>query len=343
MQKRLLELGGRAELRIVAGDHYSLFDVMADEDHVKWLLAQEPPSPLTRTERRREFSPRFTTFSRDVISDVRVSGELAPLELALERSMARDEMRLTVTAAGGALRAFKVNGLVFTDSPALQGFQRADSVFFRPGWGPEDEQRSVVPWKTSIRCGPVKEALCAPFALVYGTAAGPATAARLKEQAQAFAQDWYDFAKGRAIVKADTETTEQDRKTRNLFLFGAEQENAVHADAARTGKLPFRVRDGRVLIGTESVPLNERGVLYIYPSPLKDAGPSCSLVIASGAAYGRFLPSNHKLDLVPDFLVFADQQDMDGTHTNKPVVAGFFDGQWKYSAATTWWFEDARR
>jgi hypothetical protein len=62
--------------------------------------------------------------------------------------------------------------------------------------------------------------------------------------------------------------------------------------------------------------------------------------VTLGHVAGRGGEEAHRsLDLVPDFLVFETALDNDGTKTNKPVLAGFFDGEWKLDPATTWWYE----
>jgi hypothetical protein len=185
----------------------------------------------------------------------------------------------------------------------------------------------------------VKEATYGPFLVVYGTTGDADAQKRNKAAAEAFAEAWYDFAKGKAQIKADKDVTEEEKKTKNLFLFGEEQENKLHAECAATKKLPFEVKDGKAVIGEKTFELKDRGIMYIFPSPLDGAKSECSVVICAGRLYGKHLPFNHKLDLVPDFLIYTADPDNDGTNTNKPVVAGYFDGKWKLSPDTTWHFD----
>ncbi len=77
--------------------------------------------------------------------------------------------------------------------------------------------------------------------------------------------------------------------------------------------------------------------MYLYPSALAEM--KRAVVICAGVPYGDQIGVNHKLDLIPDFLLYESTFDTDGTSTNKPVCAGFFNGEWKLDEKTTWWFE----
>jgi hypothetical protein len=188
-------------------------------------------------------------------------------------------------------------------------------------------------------CGPVREAICGPFVLVYGTSGSAEANKTNKENAERFAKEWYAFTRSKAILKADKDLSETDKKTKNLFLFGAEDENLLHAAAAP--KLPIKVKAGQVTILEKTLSLEKRGLMYIYPSPFADGADKfagkTSVVICAGLPYGRDIGTNHKLDLVPDFLLYGENSTPDGTGTNQFVCAGFFNGEWKFDPAQTWW------
>jgi len=91
-----------------------------------------------------------------------------------------------------------------------------------------------------------------------------------------------------------------------------------------------------VTIGDKSEPLNGRGILYIYPSAFSNR--QHAVVICAGAPYGEKIGVNHKLDLIPDFLLYEGNAfDTDGTSTNSALCAGFFDADWKLDPKTMWW------
>lgn len=349
MEKRLKEIGCDAKLEVHPGNHWFGFDLMASDEPVKWLLAQtRAKDPKVR--KAKNFLPRYNQTGDFRVNHV--TGALEPFNV--EWTYDKDELvfnrlegalgELFVQHKSGAKIRLPEQAADFSSGVMLAKETGAAKtsllVVNRKEWGGQTKADSWhVDWKNPARCGPVKEATYRPFLVVYGTTGDAASKERVKAAALKFASDWYDFAKGRAQVKADQDLTDEDRKTRNLFLFGEEQENAIHAACAATKKLPLAVKDGKARIGERTIDLKDRGLMYIYPSPLPDAAPECSVVICSGLVYGQHLPFNHKLDLIPDFLVFGGEMDNDATSTNKPIVAGFFDGKWKLNAATTWFFE----
>jgi predicted esterase len=343
MEKRLQEFGCDAKMTVLKGNHWSGLEVMSDEAPLQWLLQQKRNMEPAQA-RLKNYSLSFGK-NRDV-RVLHVTGDPQPFEVAW--GVEGDAMtikRLEGPLARVALSYTKVLGMEQMKS-------------FRCVAGPEqrlwlyivraDEKadallnREEVGWKNPARCGPVKEALCGPFIIVYGTTGGQEATARLKKQAEDFCEEWYAFAKGRPAVKADKDVTPEEIRGKSLWLFGEEQENALHAAAAKTGKLPIQAKDGQVKIGGKTASLKGRGLLYIYPSPLEGAGSSSSVVVAAGISYGAHLPTNHKYDLIPDFILFEDRADSDGTGTNAPVVAGFFDGKWQLKPETMWWFEEKK-
>lgn len=333
MQTRIKDIGGKAELTFLPGDHWSLFDLMASEPPVKKMLELKRPETFDRF--RRTF--HSLSFGDAVLFRVlqRTNGA-EPFDIEWVRKADTYEIA-KLKGPVGKLGDWAVAADQPVRWPAKEVEDRlsASRADVRPGAGQPAVTRDWGSGKSPLRCGPVKEVTYGPFIVTYGTTGGEAATARSRKRAEEFAQWWFEFAKGRVAVKSDRDVTAEDRKTKSLFIFGEEQDHALHAEAS--AKLPFKVKDGKFTSGERSVTLTQRGVMYIYPSPFAEAQPHCSLVIVAGAPYGPSLPVNHRLDLIPDFLVFETALDNDGTKTNKPVLAGFFDGQWKLDPATTWW------
>jgi predicted esterase len=343
MEKRLQEFGCDAKMTVLKGNHWSGLEVMSDEGPLQWLLQQKRNMRPAQA-RLKNYSLSFGK-NRDV-QVIHTTGELRPFEVAwgvegdamtikhLEGPLARVAPSHTKVLGMEQMKGFRcVAGPEQRRSLYIVGADEKADVLLN---------REEVGWKNPARCGPVKEALCGPFIIAYGTAGGQEATARLKKQAEDFCEEWYAFAKGRPAVKADKGVTPEEIKAKTLWLFGEEQENALHAAAAKTGKLPIQAKDGQVKIGAKTVSLKGSGLLYIYPSPLEGAGSSSSVVVAAGVSYGAQLPTNHKYDLIPDFILFADRADSDGTGTNAPVIAGFFDGKWQLKPETMWWFEEKK-
>ncbi|MCK6473843.1 MAG: prolyl oligopeptidase family serine peptidase [Planctomycetes bacterium] len=348
MAARLKEIGCDVQLNLPPGDHWSLFDVMQDEEPVAWLLKQ-----------KREANPKMgwlrnfsLTFGRrDGLEVNHLTGELQAFEVAWTNGDKLEINKVSKNVAEIFLGLREITNVV---QEAGNDGMTLNAASGQGGIAPvflsrlpdfkvvrsKDIQGNFIEWnwKSALRCGPIKEATYSGFVVVYGTSGGAEATARLKAQALKFADEWYAFAKSRPPVKADIEVTDVEKSAKNLFLFGEEQENTLHAACAATKKLPFAVKDGKVTIGEKTVALKDRGLMYIFPSPLEGANQSSSVVICAGLSYGEHLPGNHKLDLLPDFLLYTADPDLDGTRTNRPVCAGFFDGKWQLSKETTWWF-----
>jgi hypothetical protein len=304
MEKRLIESGCDAKLTLAAGDHFYGLDVMMKDEPVEWLLQQKRKTDVSKGHIK-AYNLRYA--QQGPVTVTTTNGKLEPINLEWTSA----EGKVSFTREDPNVLQMKVRGS--PEPAALQGLH-----------------------KTPELCGPIREATCSPFLIVYGTKGLPHNNVIIKKIADHFAKDWYEFTKSKAPIKADSEVTEEDKKTKNLFLFGEEQENSIHAECAKG--LPFTIKDGDAKIGERTVSLNGRGFMYIYPSPWGAAGGR-SVVVCVGLPYGLQVSSNHKLDLLPDFLIYEREKDTDGTNTNKPVCAGFFDGQWKVDPKLTWWFE----
>ena len=196
--------------------------------------------------------------------------------------------------------------------------------------------------KTHGLTGPVRDAYLSRFIMVYGTQGE--SSKKSQALARQAAREWLHFAKGRPLLKADQEVTEDDLRGANLILFGPPSRNSVLQKIA--GQLPIKIREDAAS-GQETYEVDGRkyrgdnvGLAMIYPNPLS---PSKYVVIYSGLLWGGGLPMNHKLDLIPDFIIFNNQYDGElftrpyaGSGPNHPRCAGFFDKHWRLSEKLTW-------
>jgi predicted peptidase len=169
--------------------------------------------------------------------------------------------------------------------------------------------------KTPLRSGPFKSAFRDAFLLVYGNADD-------QKAAQRMAIEWKDNADGDAPIKAATEITEADKAKYNLILLGTAATNPLLAEIAP--KLPVELTATGYRIGTEEVPAQGLGLRMVWKSPWNDKR---LIGICSGLWWGEKLPVNHKLDLIPDYIVYAKETDADDT--NHAIRAGFFDGDFE--------------
>jgi len=125
-------------------------------------------------------------------------------------------------------------------------------------------------------------------------------------------------------MKSDAEVTADDYVRYNLILFGTRASNALLAKVA--DKLPLELLPNGYRLGEKkvAVPGLELGVQLCYPSPWN---AERMIVVQSGLFWGAALPINHKFDLLPEYIVYADKIDF-SDNTNRAVIAGFFDHNW---------------
>jgi dienelactone hydrolase len=303
MEKRLKEVGDEVTLNLGPGSHGYGLEIMFRDEPVSWLLSHTRPAI---TEHNSMKAYRLAYAKQGAVQVLASTGLLQPITL----EWTTKDGVVTFQHESPEIVQRSINGNV--EPKVLDGLHKNPAV-----------------------CGPVREAICSPFLIVYGTKGNPKANAVIKRNAEQFAADWREFAKSDALIKADTDVTAEDKKTRNLFLFGEEQENAIHTECA--AKLPFPVKDGNITIAGKTVSLTGKGIMYIYPSPLADAAQPHSVVICAGLVYGHDVSSNHKLDLVPDYLLFDDKRDSDTTNTNHAICAGFFNGRWEIDPMQMWW------
>ena len=105
-------------------------------------------------------------------------------------------------------------------------------------------------------------------------------------------------------------------------------------------KLPIKWKDDGFVVGDQEFTGSDLGLAMVYPNPLN---PKKYVVVYSGTHWGRGLPFNHKLDLLPDFIVFNSDLLGDlfswpyaGKGPNQHLCAGFFDKHWQLSDKLTW-------
>jgi hypothetical protein len=169
--------------------------------------------------------------------------------------------------------------------------------------------------KAAAHCGPFKNAFRDPFLLVYGDEDDQAAAEK-------FRQEWWGYAEGWAPMKSAAAVTAADKGSYNLILFGTRRSNPLIGSIA--DQLPVELTPTGYRLGTQEIKGENLGLRLVWKSPWDAHRLIC---IQSGAWWGEGLPPNHLWDLIPDYIVYNDELDAaDGT--NKPLQAGYFDGNW---------------
>ncbi len=333
MVRALKRLGGDAELTVVPeGTHWSLYSaVLFKREPIAWLkrhsLPDAPPEKFTIT----SYSPRYSKgWGLEVTMHRR---EVEPAEVAVTR---RDGK---VTLETRNVAAMRIAGPLFKAGTAFD-IRAADGGEFRmarmaDGTGLNAALAGMEPLpavrKRPGASGPVKDVLRSAFVVVYGTRGTIKERGALRETADRFAKEWRDFAKGRPPVLADTEVTPEVERAKNLVLLGDASSNAVIARIARGLPVRWDARSaevaGRRVALTNPRTGKARGLLFCHPNP--DA-PGRMVVVMSGLFWGSHLSINHKLDRVPDLILYEDAKDLLNSNDphNKAVVAGFFGPDW---------------
>ena len=181
-------------------------------------------------------------------------------------------------------------------------------------------------------CGPIREAYDGPFAIVYPSANKPETAAD-RENAVRLAREWYAYAKGKPRLIPDLRLTEAQMRRFNLIVCGSPATNKLLQRI--NDKLPVRIEGNEYVVGPYRFPSENNGMQVVYPNPLN---PNRYVLVVHGVAWGPDLQRNHKLDFLPDFIVYSEGTAFDGTifPTNWFLCAGYFDSYWRFSEKSTW-------
>jgi hypothetical protein len=245
------------------------------------------------------------------------------------------EGAVTVKTENVAAYHLEVPAKLLPDGAAIKVVSDGKTVFsdklpqdriIRVGAPPKDEGLM----KSSAVCGPVPDALNFPFTVVKGTAGTKAQSEELASKVDQFLTDWWAYAEGLPPCKADTEVSEADIGGRNLVLFGRPSTNSLLARIA--DKLPVTIGDDSFQVGERKFSGKNIGLAMVYPNPLN---PRKYAVVFSGYPWGEKRGSNHKYDLIPDFIVFNDEFDP-AVDSNHALCAGFFDVDWRLSDKLTW-------
>ncbi len=326
------------EIRTFEGDHWTGFDILGTREPLEWLTRRRLAPKRKQT--AKAHSPKYARgplvcvdAMETWMSDAEISAEWIgdTLTVSAARNAAAfslfDQDGLSAVRAWTSGKVRLAGGLAGAFDAKAPDAASGRLIFHRKGYARPPMT------KTARVAGPVREVFCRPFAVIRGTGGGDAERARIDEAVRAFAGDWRAFAKGAPRVFDDAEVAADPRRVEgmNWVLFGTPETNAVLKRLAP--KLPIRFDETEADVNGRRIPLAGRGLAFCYPDPDR---PGIMLAVFSGHPYGEHMSFNHKWDFLPDFLVFAPERDADDT--NRPIVAGYFDSEWRFSKGLTWWF-----
>lgn len=239
---------------------------------------------------------------------------VARLKLAPPPDWADGENRIRVTWNGAVHESVQLD-------------ECGTAVLDAPGWNDDNDARHA---KTPAVCGPAPDVFNFPFIAVRGTRGTAAETAALKNLAQQFVDDWYEYAEGRVQLIRDDEVTDAMIAGTGLVLFGLPETN--HTIARIHEGLPFKLSretiefpDGRTYCAREN------GLILTHPNPL---APERYVLVYNGLRWGGARSANHRFDRIPDFTVFREDP-LPGIGSNRFLAAGLFDAYWRYDPDLT--------
>ncbi len=186
--------------------------------------------------------------------------------------------------------------------------------------------------KTSGLCGPIREAWAQPFVIVFPSG-DDAASGRDRQNAAGLIRAWLAYARGTPRICSDNDVTERIIEEYNLILIGTTATNEVTKRIA--GDLPITITAEEYGAGPHRYEAVGRGMQCVYPNPLN---PERLVLLIDGVAWAPEVQVNHKLDFLPDYIIYTAETVRDGTWfpTNRALCAGYFDSAWRWDEASCW-------
>lgn len=170
-----------------------------------------------------------------------------------------------------------------------------------------------------IISGPIREAFLSPFIFVN------ATTLHTGRPSIAFRKaiiNWYEYSKAFPRTSNETDILPATLAEYNIFLFGEPESSKLISTVLQN--TPIKVTTDSYIINNTPYPRKNNGLYFIYPNPWNT---NKLVIIQCGIPWGDGLPSNHKYDYLPDYIVYTSNNDTDGS--NAALCAGFFDENWQ--------------
>ncbi|WP_437201515.1 alpha/beta hydrolase-fold protein [Planctomicrobium sp. SH664] len=178
--------------------------------------------------------------------------------------------------------------------------------------------------------GPIDDAFMSSFVCVRGT--GTPWSPNLENYSQwvveRFDKEFAKYYRGRPIVKADRDLLPKEIQESNLVLLGDPGSNSVLAKVV--DQLPLQWTKDSITFNGQTYSTKDHAVVLIFPNPLN---PKRYVVINSGMSlHASELSGTNALHFprLGDHSVLQFSKNADGGYSEKPVVSGIFDAQWKF-------------
>lgn len=182
--------------------------------------------------------------------------------------------------------------------------------------------------------GPIEDAMMSRFIVVCG-AGGSDTIENtvLRQEAEAFREQWTLRFGYPCRFKVDSEVTEADIKESNLICFGRPDQNLVVRRAA--SNLPCQFERGKITWNGQDHTRPEEGVKFCYPNPLH---PDRYLVVFAANSWRGMFQMNNRFGNWFDWSAFENRNFFDyalfDERSDLPetfLTFGYFDPDWQVS------------
>jgi len=180
--------------------------------------------------------------------------------------------------------------------------------------------------------GPIDDAFLDRFIMVTptGQAMNPKAGAWASAEMNRAIAEWRRHFRGEAIVRKDTEITDDDIQRSNLILWGDPASNKVLARLAP--RLPIGWAGPDLLAGEAKYPAATHTLAMIYPNPLN---PRRYVVLNSGFTFREYdyLNNARQVPKLPDWAIVDTSVPPDSRWPGRIAAAGFFGERWEMRAA----------
>lgn len=345
MEQLLTQMGQRVQYKEFEGlGHQIWSESFSFPPLAPWLTNCESPT-LPKTVKFKTYSLKYNRAYWLTILDFIEWGKPAVLDATVEEgnriALKTDNIATLQLIPGKLIDDAKPVALTLNGKQMMITMNRAEPFIVAC------EPKAAVTGnpKTLEICGPVRDAYCSRFLIVAGTSGTEEEKKAEIARAQNAGREWVSFTQGIARLKTDAQITADDIRDCNLILYGSPLTNSIVAKIAPD--LPIKIERDDYVVADRRVPRAGKGLMMIYPNPLN---PNRYVVICDGRPWGKALDVNHKLDLVPDFIIYTQDVDTTGAAyeyllgvcgINQYVCAGYFDKYWRLSKDVTWWNEQA--
>ena len=175
--------------------------------------------------------------------------------------------------------------------------------------------------------GPIDDAFMDRFIIVKptGTAMNEKVGKWANEECEHAILHWHKQFRGEAMVKNDSEVSEQDIASSNLILFGDRGSNKIIEKIA--DRLPIRCTGKLISVGEKAYPAEDHAVVMVYPNPLN---PKKYVVLNSGFTYREYdyLNNARQVPKLPDYAVIDVGVPVSSRTPGGIAAAGFFGESW---------------